>query len=236
MTWAIGASDPDAVVEEALAKVERAGHGSVKLKMGAIEPEADVARIEKIAATLTPVTSVRVDLNGAWDELTATRLLPRLEAAGIDLVEQPTPAHDVDALVRLAALLRIPVMADESLRSDFDALVLATRRGADVFSLKVGKSGGFLPTQRIAAVATAAGIPCHGGTGIESSLGTLAAAHLLCTLPAVTYGSELFGPLLMTDGLLREPLDYRDGALHLPDGPGLGVEVDEERVRRCTRR
>ena len=234
VTWAIGAADPDVVVEEALAKVE-SGHASIKLKMGALEPAADTARVEKIASSLAQVTSVRVDLNGAWDELTATRLLPRLEQAGIDLVEQPTPAWDVDALARLCALLRIPVMADESLRSDHDALTLATRRAADVFSLKIGKSGGLLATRRIAAVAHAAGIPCHGGTGIESSLGTLAGAHLLATLPAVTWGSELFGPLLMTDGLLAEPLDYRDGALHLPDGPGLGIDLDEDRVARHAR-
>jgi muconate cycloisomerase len=235
VTWAIGAADPDAVVEEALSKVESGQHASIKLKMGALEPAADVARIEKIAAALTQVTSVRVDLNGAWDELTASRLLPRLEAAGLDLVEQPTPAWDVDALARLCALLRIPVMADETLRSDHDAFTLAARRAADVFSLKIGKSGGYLATQRIAAVAQAAGIPCHGGTGIESSLGTLAGAQLMATLPAVTYGSELFGPLLMTDGLLAEPLDYRDGALHLPEGPGLGIDLDEDRVGRYTR-
>jgi len=234
VTWAIGAADPDVVVDEALAKVE-SGHASVKLKMGALEPAADVARIEKIASSLAQVTSVRVDLNGAWDELTATRLLPRLEQAGIDLVEQPTPAWDIEALARLCALLRIPVMADESLRSDHDALTLAARRAADVFSLKIGKSGGYLATRRIAAVAQAAGIACHGGTGIESSLGTLAGAQLLATLPAVTYGSELFGPLLMTDGLLAEPLDYRDGALHLPDGPGLGIDLDEDRVARYAR-
>jgi muconate cycloisomerase len=236
VTWAIGAADPDVVVDEALAKVESGGHTSIKLKMGALEPAADVARVEKIASSLAQVTSVRVDLNGAWDELTATRLLPRLEQAGIDLVEQPTPAWDVDALARLCALLRIPVMADESLRSDHDALTLAARRAADVFSLKIGKSGGYLATRRIAAVAQAAGIACHGGTGIESSLGTLAGAHLLATLPAVTWGSELFGPLLMTDGLLAEPLDYRDGALHLPDGPGLGIDLDEDRVARYARR
>jgi muconate cycloisomerase len=236
VTWAIGAADPDVVVEEALARVESGGHASIKLKMGALEPAADTARIEKIASSLVQVTSVRVDLNGAWDELTATRLLPRLEEAGIDLVEQPTPAWDVDALARLSALLRIPVMADESLCTDHDALTLAARRAADVFSLKIGKSGGYLATRRIAAVAQAAGIACHGGTGIESSLGTLAGAHLLATLPAVTYGSELFGPLLMTDGLLAEPLDYRDGDLHLPHGPGLGVDLDEDRVARYARR
>jgi muconate cycloisomerase len=236
VTWAIGVADPDAVVDEALARIESGGHTSIKLKMGALEPTADTVRVEKIAASLAQVTSVRIDLNGAWDELTATRLLPRLEEAGIDLVEQPTPAWDVEAMARLCGLLRVPVMADESLRSDHDTLTLAARRAAEIFSLKIGKSGGYLATQRIAAVAQAAGIPCHGGTGIESSLGTLAGAHLLATLPAVTWGSELFGPLLMTDGLLAEPLDYRDGALHLPDGPGLGIELDEDRVACYARR
>jgi muconate cycloisomerase len=129
----------------------------------------------------------------------------------------------------------IRVISDGSPPPPHDALTLAARRAADVFSLKIGKSGGYLATRRIAAVAQAAGVPCHGGTGIESSLGTLAGAHLLATLPAVTYGSELFGPLLMTDGLLAEPLDYRDGALHLPDGPGLGIDLDEDRVARYAR-
>ena len=235
VTWAIGAADPDLVIEEALAKVESGAHHSIKLKMGALAPEDDVARVEKVATSLAPVASVRVDLNCAWDELTAARLLPRLADAGVDLIEQPTPAWNIDVLARLSDLLGIPVMADESLRTEHDALVLASRRAADVFSLKIGKSGGFAVTQRIAAIAAAAGIPCHGGTGIESAVGTLAGLQLLCTLPAVTYGSELFGPLLMIDGLLREPLDYRDGALHLPDGPGLGIDLDDERVARYTR-
>jgi muconate cycloisomerase len=108
-------------------------------------------------------------------------------------------------------------------------------RSADIFSLKITKSGGFTVTQRIAAVAYAAGIPCHGGTAIESPIATAAAAHLYCSLPAVTYGSELFGPLLMAENLLTEPLDYRDGHLHPPHGPGLGITLDEDKVRRFAR-
>ncbi len=123
-------------------------------------------------------------------------------------------------------------MADESLRTEHDALALATGRAADVFSLKVTKSGGFTVTQRIAAVALAAGVPCHGGTSIEGPVGTLAALQCYAALPAVTWGCELFGPLLMTETVLTEPLDYRDGALRVPAGPGLGIDVDEERLAR----
>jgi hypothetical protein len=65
----------------------------------------------------------------------------------------------------------------------------------------------------------AAAIPCHGGTSIEGPIGTVASLHLACVM---TYDSELFGPPLMREELLTQPLRYAEGALHLPDGPGSG--------------
>jgi muconate cycloisomerase len=127
-------------------------------------------------------------------------------------------------------------MADESLRTPTDALRLAKLGAADVYSLKTTKSGGLRATKAIAEIAAAAGIPCHAGTSIESPVGTAASLHLACAAPAVTWGSELFGPLLMRDELLTTPLRYADGELHLPDGPGLGVELDPAAVRALTRR
>lgn len=235
VTWALGASDADGIITEATAKLEAGEHTSFKLKMGSQDPADDTRRIEKVATALAGRASLRVDLNASWDEPTATRYLPRLQDAGIELVEQPLPAWDVDGMTRLADRLDMPVMADESLRSEHDAFRLARAHAADIFSLKVTKSGGFTVTARIAAVASAAGIPCHGGTSIESSIGTVAALHSYCTLPAVTFGSELFGPLLTADDLLIEPLDYRDGHLRVPDGPGLGVVLDEDKVRHYSR-
>jgi len=235
VTWALGAADADEIIAEAASKLEAGQHASFKLKMGSQDPDGDVRRIEKVAAAIADRASLRVDLNAAWDELTATRYLPRLQEAGISLVEQPLPAWDVDGMARLCRLLDVPVMADESLRSEHDALRLAAARSGDIFSLKITKSGGFMVTQHIAAIAYAAGIPCHGGAAIESSIATAAAAHLYCSLPAVTYGSELFGPQLMAGDLVTEPLPYRDGHLHLPGGPGLGVTLDEDQVRRFTR-
>lgn len=235
VTWALGADDPKPIVEEAEVKLDDGLHSSFKLKMGVLDPDEDVSRIGEIAKALTPRASVRVDLNGAWDELIATRLLPRLEEAGIDLVEQPVPAWNVDGLSRIAAALRIPVMADESLRTPNDALTLAQRRAGDIFAVKIPKSGGFSVARKIAAVAEAAGIPCHGGTTIESSIGTAANLHLVCATPGVTAGSELFGPLLMTEDLAAEPLTYNDGHLHVPHAPGLGVQLDEHKLGRLRR-
>ncbi|MGY1637292.1 muconate/chloromuconate family cycloisomerase [Geodermatophilus sp. SYSU D00742] len=235
VTWALGTESAAEVVEEARGKLDAGLHTSFKLKMGAQEPADDVARVVEVARELADDASVRVDINARWDLLTSLRWLPRLAEGGIDLVEQPVPGAEVEWLAEINAALPIPVMADESLRTPSDALRLVRLRAADVFSLKTTKSGGLRHTRQIADVAAAAGVPCHGGTSIEGPIGTAASLHLACAMPGVTYGSELFGPLLMREELLTEPLRYADGALHLPEGPGLGVELDPAAVARFTR-
>ncbi|GAA4865085.1 muconate/chloromuconate family cycloisomerase [Pseudonocardia benzenivorans] len=236
VTWALGTEPALVVIEEALAKIDAGLHHSFKLKMGAQDPADDVARICSVAEKLAGIAGVRVDINARWDLLTSLTHLPRLAEAGIELIEQPVPGAEFEALAEINRALPIPVMADESLRTPSDALRLARLRAADVFSLKTTKSGGLRATRAIAEVAAAAGIPCHGGTSIESPIGTAASLHLACAAPAVTWGSELFGPLLMREELLTTPLRYADGELHLPDGPGLGVELDPDAVRAWTRK
>ena len=236
VTWALGTEPAPVVVEEALGKLDAGLHRSFKLKMGAQDPADDVARICLVAEKLAGVASVRVDLNARWDRLTSLTHLPKLVEAGIDLVEQPVPGAEFEALAEINKALPIPVMADESLRTPTDALRLAKLGAADVYSLKTTKSGGLRATKAISEVAAAAGIPCHAGTSIESPIGTAASLHLACAAAAVTWGSELFGPLLMREDLLTTPLRFADGELHLPDGPGLGVELDPAAVRALTRR
>ncbi|SFW80620.1 muconate/chloromuconate family cycloisomerase [Amycolatopsis australiensis] len=235
VTWALGTEPAPVVADEALAMLD-AGHRSFKLKMGALDPADDVARVCAVAEKLVGVASVRVDLNARWDLLTSLKYLPRLAGAGVELVEQPVPGAEAEALAEINRALPIPVMADESLRTPADALRLARLRAADVFSLKTTKSGGLRATRAIAEIAAAAGIPCHAGTSIESPVGTAASLQLACAAPSVTWGSELFGPLLMSEELVTTPLRYEGGELHLPDGPGLGVEPDRTAVRRLERR
>ncbi len=236
VTWALGADPAPIVLEEAFGKLEAGLHRTFKLKMGAQDPAEDVARVASITEGLAGLAGVRVDLNARWDLDTALRCLPRLAAAGVELVEQPVPAEEFEALAEINRALPIPVMADESLRTPVDARRLARLGAADVFSIKTTKSGGLRCSAAIAAIAAAAGIPCHAGTSIETSLGTAASLHLACVAPAMTWGSELFGPLLMSDDLVTKPLDYSDGELHLPDGPGLGVDIDPAAIARLRRR
>lgn len=235
VTWALGATEADAVIEEAEAKLAAGLHTSFKLKMGASEPRDDVERVLKVAAALGDRASVRVDINGAWDETTAEQWLPELERGGVDLVEQPIPGWAVEGMARLSARLTIPIMADESVRTVHDALAVARLRAGDVVSLKIPKSGGLTRTQAVAAVADAAGLPCHGGTSIETSIGTSAALHAYCALPGVTWGCELFGPQLLTEEAVTTACTYQDGHIHVRHEPGLGVELDEAQVKELRR-
>lgn len=235
VTWAIGAVPAEAVLAEIEDKLASSAHASFKLKMGAEAPDTDVARITAVADRLAGRTSLRVDLNGAWDELTATRWLPHLQQAGIEVIEQPLPAWNIAGAAALSDRLTVAIMADESLLTPQDAARLIRGRAADLFSVKVAKSGGLAAVQRIAGIAQTAGIACHGGTTIETSVGTAASAHLFCALPAVTAGSELFGPLLLGDDIVDTPVHYQAGFLRPPAGPGLGVTLDETKIAKYAR-
>lgn len=236
VTWALGAEREEVVVDEMQRILDAGTHRSFKLKMGALEPEADSRRIAAIAEKMADAASLRVDLNARWDLDTSRELLPRLAASGIALIEQPVPGEQYEAMAELNALLPIPVMADESLRTPVDAERLIRLKAADVWSIKVTKVGGLRRARDIVAIGAAAGIPSHGGTSIESTIGTAASLQLACAAPGVTWGSELFGPMLFAEEVAQTPLTYTHGQLHLPTGPGIGVEPDPEAVAALRRR
>ena len=158
-----------------------------------------------------------------------------LEDGGVDLVEQPVAADNVSAMRRLRETTRLAIMADEAVTTPRSALEIARQGAADVFALKVTKAGGPWRTRDVAAIAAASGIPCYGGCMLETSVGTAACAHLFATLPGITYGCELFGPLLLRDTITQEPIAYRDGCIVVPDGPGYGVTLDREKLAAYAR-
>ncbi|MFX5709892.1 enolase C-terminal domain-like protein, partial [Acinetobacter baumannii] len=78
-------------------------------------------------------------------------------------------------------------------------------------------------------------VELYGGTMLEGAIGTMASAQLFATFGTLAWGTELFGPLLLTEEILATPLRYRDFALELPTGPGLGITLDEDRVNALRR-
>jgi muconate cycloisomerase len=235
VTWALGAASADEIVGEAQEKLDAKLNFSFKLKMGALDPAEDTERVIRIAQALEGKAGVRVDVNARWDRLTALKYLPKLAEGGVEMIEQPTPADQFEVLAELNALLPVPVMADESVQTPHDALEIVQRRGADIIAIKTTKSGGLKKSAEIAAIAKAAGISCHGATSIEGPIGTAASIHFACSETAIDFGTELFGPLLFDEELLQTPLKYENGQVHLPEGPGLGVELNLDAVKTWTR-
>ncbi|WP_374593923.1 muconate/chloromuconate family cycloisomerase [Sphingosinicella sp.] len=228
--WTLASGVTETDIEEAETMLETRRHRIFKLKIGKRDVEADVAHVRAIKQALGDRASVRVDINQAWDEQTARRGIAMLAEAGVDLVEQPLPRANRAGMQRLTARSEIPIMADEALQGPADALDFARRHAADVFSVKAPQAGGLHAAAKVAAIAEAADIAVYGGTMLEGGVGTIAAAHLCATFAALPWGTELFGPLLLTEEILETPPLYADFELAVPRAPGLGIALDLEKI------
>ena len=237
LAWTLASGDVARDIDEAQLRLQQRRHRIFKLKIGAREPAQDVAHVTQIARALDGQATLTVDVNQAWDGATARRWLPPLIDAGVTLIEQPVAKWNVEALTTLTATLgdRAAIMADETVCTPQDAMRLAKAQAAQVFSLKVAKHGGLLRTLQVAAVAEAADIGWYGGTMLETSIGSAAAAHAFSTLGPQHHGCELFGPQLLVDDVVTARMEIRDFELQLPDGPGYGVEVDLAQLSRFDR-
>lgn len=233
--WTLASGDPGQEIEEAEGKLSARLHRTFKVKIGAQDPAADLARLRRLAGALGDRATLIVDANQAWDETTALRCLPVLADLGIRLVEQPLPAWNVAGMARLKARTDVPLMADECVFSAHDMLAVAQAAAADVVSLKLVKHGGLLNTRKVAAVAEAAGIGLYGGCLLESSIGAAAHLQAFATLRELGWGCEHFGPQILTDDLAAEPLRFQDFEVLLPAGPGIGVTLDRDKLRRYAR-
>ncbi|HUR53195.1 MAG TPA: enolase C-terminal domain-like protein, partial [Gemmataceae bacterium] len=145
--------------------------------------------------------------------------------------EQPIPAGDPAALAELRRDTPTPIMADESVFTLQDAWLLSLHRAADVFSVYPGKHGGIAGTAEIIAVAKAAGLRCTIGSNLELGIGTAAMLHVAAAFPEVdcdTFPADTIGPFYHDGEVITRPLDLGPPHAKVPDGPGLGVELDEK--------
>ncbi|MDP5308041.1 muconate/chloromuconate family cycloisomerase [Paracoccus spongiarum] len=228
VAWTLASGDTARDIAEAEEMLALRRHRIFKLKIGARALRDDIAHVAAIKTALGERGAVRVDVNMAWSETEAERGMAALADAGCELVEQPVPG--AAALSRLMRRFGVALMADESLTGPESAFDLARLQGADVFAVKLEQSGGAFNALRVAAIADAAGIGLYGGTMLEGAVGTVVSAHAFATFANLQWGTELFGPLLLTEEILAEPLDYSDFELAVPAGPGLGIALDEDRV------
>jgi muconate cycloisomerase len=215
------------------------GFTTFKLKLGAESVRADdmrqvpqtrgadVEMVRAVREALAPECRIRVDVNEAWDLETARRTLAELEPYGIELAEQPVAG--LEAMAELAEATSIPLAADESVASPEEAERAATLGACAYTGIKLSKVGG--PE---AALAIADILPAFVTSALDGPVGIAAAAQVALSLAETTHPERLhLAHGLATQRLFAETIaavecELRDGMLHLPAGPGLGVEIDED--------
>ena len=233
--WVLASGDTEKDIAEAKKMIEAKRHNIFKLKIGSRAVEADVEHVLAIKKALGQDISIRVDVNRAWSELQAVKGIQLLQDGGVDLIEQPCAIDNIDAMQRLTRKFDIAIMADESLMGPQTAYQLAKCNAASVFAVKVAQSGGLMEGCVVGKIAQLAGIDLYGGTMLEGPVGTIASAHVFSTFENLAYGTELFGPLLLTEQILKTPLQYQNFELALPKGTGLGIELDENKIDNLRR-
>jgi len=235
LSWSLAVADPAAEIEEARAKVAR-GHRIFKIKTAARPVSEDIERVRKLREALGPGISLRIDANQGWDRPTALTAIRALAPFQVDFVEQPVPRWDLEGMAEIGRRVDTPIMADESCFTPQDAFAIARLGGVSILGLKLTKSAGLTGSMAIARIAEAAGMGCYVGCMIETSLGTAAYLQVALAAAPVTWGCELFGPLLLKGDVVRQPVRYADGAILALDSPGLGVDIDEVALEEWTRK
>jgi o-succinylbenzoate synthase len=216
------AGEPAAVAEDAIRWAED-GFTTFKLKLGAGD---DVGQVRAVREAVGPKASIRIDANACWDLETAKRTLVSLERFDVELAEQPVPT--LEGCAEVTAATAIPIACDESVESCADAERAVSIGACDMTGVKLSKVGGPEAAIEIAGV-----LPAYLSSALDGPVGIAATAQVAQTLREQPGG----GSLDVAHGLATQRLfastiasiecELRDGMLHLPEGPGLGVEIDE---------
>lgn len=233
--WALASGDAEQEVEEARAKLAAREHRDFKIKLGFASPEDDLRRLRRLRDEVPEMRRLIVDVNQAWSEADCRRFLPALQELRVDLIEQPLPGDDFEGMARVAAQSPIPLMVDEAAFTHREITRAGTMGCGSVYSLKLVKSGGLRALTQAARVAESSGMELYGGCLLEGSIGAAAHLAVFATLPRLPWGCEHFGPRLHVSEIVKDPLVIEDFHLCVPQGPGLGVHLDEDRLRDALR-
>ncbi|OGO04228.1 MAG: hypothetical protein A2Y60_00400 [Chloroflexi bacterium RBG_13_54_9] len=240
LEWIVMMDDPEVQAQVAL-KYITAGFHSIKMHVGP-DPKMAVKRFRTVREAIGPNIPLSVDMAGVYAPFDAVRLIEEFAQYGINFAEDPAPPDNIDALLAVKSRTSVPLVADRTCRSIIDLRDLIQRRAADSFHLLMGKVGGLRKASKLSTLIEAADLNyqiCALGTGIEHAAG----AHLAVSR---TKGDRLLDELSLIF-YLHGGMETKDitadvteeingkiekGYLYPPKGPGLGVELNDEMVKR----
>jgi L-alanine-DL-glutamate epimerase-like enolase superfamily enzyme len=192
----------------------------------------DLDCVEAIRKRVGPDLKLRVDANMAWTVGEAIQELNHLQPYDIDFAEQPVSWADLDGLARVREAVSMPIAIDQGCFTEQEALEVIKRKAADVIVVGLHETGGIAGLRKLAAVAGAAAVPiCRHGVMGETGVTTLASLQALASVPNLTRGNQVMHQLFESDIVPEGLIHFEGGDIVVPQRPGLGVELDRERVR-----
>jgi L-alanine-DL-glutamate epimerase-like enolase superfamily enzyme len=233
--YVIGMMEPARAREEA-GFAKSLGFSYLKVKVGG-QLSQDIERSQAVAGELGSGDQLGVDANGGWTLPTALGALKPLEELGVAFLEQPVSAEFPDAMAMLTARSTIPVVAHESIFSVRDGYQAVIGRWAHIWALTPSTHGGLVRTIDLIGLARAAGIPLLLGSTVELGVATAFLAQIAAAFDEIVdcpVPSDILGPLYHESDIVAVQPVIENGFVHVPDGPGLGVVLDEQAVAHFT--
>ena len=229
-SYVSGATPDD--VAEAARQARKKGFGTCYVKVGADDPRVDEERVAALRDGAGPDMRIRIDANEAWSPGSAIRMIRRLERYDLELVEQPVSGRALAEMAYVRSRIDTPLLANEASWTRHDQLAVIRAGAADVLSVDNQLDGGLLNLKRSAGICEAAGLPV-----IKHSLGELgvalaAAVHVLAATPNARFANQGYGALLADDVTAGFGGPAEGATVTVPDGPGLGVALDPDKVER----
>ncbi len=214
------------------------GFPAMKLKVG-FGVDEDARLVRAIRKAIGPHCGLMIDANHAYDAVSAIRLARRIEDCDIGWFEEPVPPEDVDGYLQVKRAQSIPVAGGECEFTRFGFRDLLVKRAVDVLQPDTCAAGGLSESKKIADMAHAFGVrynPHVWGTGVAIA----ASLQLLAVLPDTPLSLAPTPPMLEFDrtehpirrAILAEPIEHRSGVVTVPQGPGLGIDIDRQAIER----
>jgi len=230
--FSLGAYDLPRARARAAELVEQ-GFDTVKVKVGG-KLEDDVPRVRAVREVIGFERKLVIDANCGWSAETAIRAALELRDSRVDLVEQPTPDGDYEAIANVRRECGVPVMADDMCFNLVHAQELIRNNACDLISVYPGKNGGIRKSRAIAEYAAQHNVGCTVGSNLEFDIATAAMGHLIVATPNLQvedWPGDIHGPAYYEVRVVKEPLSIEGPITTISDRPGLGVEVDWDLVR-----
>jgi L-alanine-DL-glutamate epimerase-like enolase superfamily enzyme len=221
--------DIGVMVQRAVEAVGR-GFSTIYYKVG-IGEERDVELVLRTREAIGPAPRLRVDANESWSPSTAMRILRRMGPAHLEYVEQPILMHDIDGLAHIRNHSGVPVAANQSSWGRHAILEIIRKNAADVLMTDPHQEGGLMAFKKVLALCEIAGLGFVNHAFNVTTITFSSHVQVLSTSAACILALQGH-PDYLADDYVQEPMDYTGGKIKVGDRPGLGVELDPDKVRR----